>query len=113
MSKPEAKGKGTKDDPWILKTPSLKSEFMIYKDETLDPPALICIVGKTTLSYQLRAIDDLHAMLKKHNDWMELASADEQKPAKPGSIRANTPSLRFNAPLMTLLVLFLNRGVTS
>src|SRR4029077_9773758 len=49
------------------------------------PPALVVQVGKTQLKYQLRCIDDLHAMLKKHADWMLLGSADEQKPASDGT----------------------------
>ena len=40
------------------------------------------------MHYQWRAIDDLHAMLKKHGDWIELGSADEQKPAKEGTVEA-------------------------
>jgi hypothetical protein len=60
----------------------------MYRDETLDPPALVCQVGSTKLSYDLRAIDDLHAMLKQHGDWMELGAADEQKPAKDGTVEA-------------------------
>jgi hypothetical protein len=46
------------------------------------------VVGKTTLSYRLRCIEDLHAMLVAHGDWMELGSADEQKPAKEGTVEA-------------------------
>ena len=88
MGHHEAKGKGTKDSPWILKTPSLRSEFQMYRDETLDPPALVCWVGKTELRYHLRAIEDLHAMLKESGDWMELGSADEQKPAKENTVEA-------------------------
>jgi hypothetical protein len=34
------------------------------------------------------ALNDLHTMLKKHGDWMELGSADEQKPAKEGTVEA-------------------------
>jgi hypothetical protein len=83
-----AKGKGIKEDPWILKTPPGTSEYKIYKDESLTPPGIICVVGSTTLSYDLRAIEDLHAMLKEHGDWMELGSADEQKPAKDGTVEA-------------------------
>ena len=60
----------------------------MYRDEAADPPALVCVVGKTTLSYQLRALDDLHAMLKSHGDWMLLGSADEQKPAAEGTVEA-------------------------
>ena len=84
----EVKGKGTPESPWTLKTPSLRSEYQIYIDESLDPPQLVCIVGKTKLGYQLRAIEDLHAMLKRHGDWMLLGNADEQKPAKDGSVEA-------------------------
>jgi len=51
-------------------------------------PAIVCIVGKTELRYQLGAIEDLHAMLKKHDDWMPLGSADEQKPAAEGTVEA-------------------------
>lgn len=83
-----AKGSGTKTDPWILKTPPGTSEYKMYKDESLDPKAIVCVVGSTTLSYDLRAIDDLHAMLKKHGDWMELGSSDEQKEAKEGTVEA-------------------------
>jgi hypothetical protein len=49
---------------------------------------LVCTVGKTVLHYNLICIDDLHKMLKKHNDWMEPGSADEQKPAKEGTVEA-------------------------
>ena len=45
-------------------------------------------VGKTELRYHLRCIDDLHAMLKAHGDWMPLGSADEQKPAAEGTVEA-------------------------
>jgi hypothetical protein len=83
-----AKGAGTKDDPWILKTPPSTSEFKAYRDQTLSPPALVVWVGKTELRYDLRCLDDLRALLKKHGDWMELGSADEQKPAKDGTVEA-------------------------
>lgn len=84
----KAKGKGTKESPWVLKTPSGGSEYEAYKDEGLDPPSLVVQVGKTQLRYHLRAIDDLHAMLKKHGDWMTLGSADEQKQAAEGTVEA-------------------------
>ena len=79
---------GTRDDPWTLRTPPGQSGFTAYRDEALDPPALVVQVGKTELRYQLRAIDDLHAMLKAHGDWMPLGSADEQKPAAEGTVEA-------------------------
>ena len=84
----KVKGSGTPKDPWVLQTPSLQSEFQMARDPGADPPALICTVGSTELRYHLRAIDDLHAMLKKHGDWMPLGSADEQKPAKEGTVEA-------------------------
>jgi hypothetical protein len=83
-----ARGAGTKDDPWVLTTPSGASEYRLYRDEAANPPALVCIVGATQLGYQLRCIEDLHAMLKAHGDWMPLGSADEQKPAKEGTVEA-------------------------
>ena len=81
-------GKGTREDPWVLKTPPGTSEYQMWKDESADPPVLVCQVGKTTLSYQWRCVEDLHAMLKKHGDWMLLGSADEQKPAADGTVEA-------------------------
>ncbi len=86
--KANTKGHGTKESPWILATPPGTSEYEAYRDEGADPPALVVQVGKTQLRYHLRAIDDLHAMLVKHADWMLLGSADEQKPAPDGSVEA-------------------------
>lgn len=80
--------KGTKDNPWALATPPGTSEFTAHRDPALDPPALVVQVGKTELRYHLRAIEDLHAMLKEHGDWMPLGGADEQKPAPEGSVEA-------------------------
>ncbi len=88
MTKTETRGAGTREDPWILTTPSGSSEYQMYRDETADPPALVCVVGKTVLSYRLRAIEDLHAMLKARGDWVPLGSADEQKPAAEGTVEA-------------------------
>ena len=79
---------GTRENPWTLKTPSGGSEYQAFRDEKLDPPALVVTVGKTELRYQLRCIEDLHAMLKTHTDWMLLGSADEQKPAAEGTVEA-------------------------
>ena len=81
-------GKGTEDDPWVLKTPPGTSGYQMWRDEDADPPALICQVGKTQLSYRLRAIEDLQAMLKQVGDWVPLGSADEQKPAAEGTVEA-------------------------
>lgn len=82
------KGQGTKQSPWQLATPSGSSEYLMYKDESTSPPALVCIVGKTELRYQLRAIEDLHQMLKANGGWVQLGSADEQKPAAEGTVEA-------------------------
>jgi len=82
------KGQGTREKPWQLKTPSGSSEFQMYRDEAANPPALVCLVGKTELRYHLRCIEDLHAMLKAHGDWMPLGAADEQKPAAEGTVEA-------------------------
>jgi hypothetical protein len=84
----DVQGTGIPADPWVLKTPPGTSEYQMYKDESADPPALVCVVGKTKLAYQLRCLDDLHAMLKAHGDWMPLGSADEQKPAADGTVEA-------------------------
>jgi hypothetical protein len=81
-------GPGTKERPWQLKTPPGSSELEAYRDPSLDPPALVVRVGKTELRYQLRAVEDLHAMLVKHGDWMPLGGADEQKPAAEGTVEA-------------------------
>ena len=83
-------GTGTKDDPWRLKTPPLSSEYEMFLDERDGRTVLVCVVGKgkTTLLYDARAIDDLHAMLKERGEWVELGSADEQKPAKEDTVEA-------------------------
>ncbi len=81
-------GTGTPDDPWILKTPPQTSDFQAWRDESLSPPALVVQVGTTKLSYQLRCIEDAHAMLKKHGGWMPLGNADEGKPVNDGTLEA-------------------------
>jgi hypothetical protein len=88
MGATQGDGSGTREDPWTLATPSGQSEFQAYRDETLDPPALVVVVGKTELRYHLQAVDDLHQLLKQRGDWMPLGSADEQKPAAEGSVEA-------------------------
>ncbi len=88
MSNVTVIGNGTKESPWQLKTPPGTSDYTMYRDETLSPPALVCTVGTTVLRYDLRCINDLHTMLKAHGDWMLLGSADEQKPAAEGTVEA-------------------------
>ena len=81
-------GKGTKTAPWKLRTPPGTSEFQAWREEDADPSALVVQVGKTELRYRLSCVEDLHAMLKKHGDWLLLGSADEQKPAAEGTVEA-------------------------
>ncbi len=88
MAEDSVKGEGTKERPWLLKTPSGSSEFSAHRDASLTPPALVVQVGKTELRYDLRCINDLHAMLKSRGDWVVLGSADEQKPATEGTVEA-------------------------
>lgn len=84
----DVEGTGTPEDPWVLTTPPGKSEFEAYRDESSDPPSLVVEVGSTQLRYHLRCIEDLHAKLVEHGDWMPLGSADEQKTAAPGTVEA-------------------------
>lgn len=79
---------GIKENPLSLKTPPLTSDYTMHMDEKEGKEVLVCTVGKTVLLYDYRCLADLHAMLKKHGDWMELGSADEQKPAREGTVEA-------------------------
>jgi hypothetical protein len=81
-------GAGTPEDPWRLKTPPLTSDFTMHRDKRNGTEVLVCTVGKTVLLYDARCLDDLHAMLRTHGDWMELGSADEQKSANAGTVEA-------------------------
>jgi hypothetical protein len=84
----QLEGQGTIEAPWQLKTPPLTSDYEIYRDDTADPPALVCQVGSTRLGYLARCLDDLHAMLAAHGDWLPLGGADEGKPAAEGTVEA-------------------------
>jgi hypothetical protein len=53
----------------------------MQRDDSADPPRLVCTVGTTTLYYDVRCLDDLQAMLRSAADWVPLGSADEQKVA--------------------------------
>jgi len=81
-------GSGTKDDPWQLSTAPGSSAYTMYRDESADPPALVCQVGSTALRYHLSAVEDLHAWLLARGDWVPLGAADEQKVAPAGSVEA-------------------------
>lgn len=78
----------TKENPWHLKTPPGTSDYTIHVDEKEGTRILVCTVGKTVLHYDARCIEDLHAMLTAAGDWVELGGADEQKPAKEGTVEA-------------------------
>ncbi len=86
MTVDDVAGTGTPADPWQLSTPPGTSAFAAYRDPEADPPALVVQVGKTQLRYHLSCIEDLHEMLVTHGDWLPLGNADEQKPAKDGTV---------------------------
>ncbi len=87
------RGQGTKDDPWILRDPSGKSEYKAYRDPLADPPALVCLIGRRPRSYRLQSIEDLHAMLKAHGDWMVLGNSEQQQGTRAGTVEAWARSL--------------------
>jgi hypothetical protein len=78
--------KRTKDDPWKLKTPPQTSEYEMYIAEKDGKEIIVCTVGTTVLHYDYRCLADLHAMLKKHGDWIELGSKDEKQEAEEGTV---------------------------
>ena len=77
-----------KDDPWRLKTPPGTSEYTIHTDDRDGRHVLVCTVGGTVLLYDARCVDDLYDMLQQAGGWVELGGADEQKPAKEGTVEA-------------------------
>jgi hypothetical protein len=60
----------------------------MHTDEKDGKLILVCAVGSTVLHYDARCIDDLYAMAKEVDDWVELGGADEQKPAKDGTVES-------------------------
>jgi hypothetical protein len=60
----------------------------MHRDDAVAPAELVCQVGTTKLRYRERCLEDVPAMLRDHGDWMELGSADENKPAKDGTLEA-------------------------
>lgn len=78
--------KRSKENPWKLKTPPLTSEYEMYIDKKDGREIIVCTVGKTVLHYDARCIEDLHAMLKGHGDWMLLGSKDEKAEAKEATV---------------------------
>ena len=78
----------TKNQPRVLKTPPETVEYTMHVEDKGGVQILACTVGKTVLFYDARCIDDLYAMLKEAGGWVELGGADEQKPAKEGTVEA-------------------------
>lgn len=79
-------GSGVENDPWLLKTPPLSSEYSAWKRGEGENAELMIAVGSTKLSYQWRGLEDAHKMLLAHGDWMPLGNADEGKPVKADTI---------------------------
>ena len=79
---------GTKQDPWQLTTPPGSSGYTMWREPDSDPPQLVCQVGSTRLTYDLRAIEELHAWLVRVGDWVPLGAADEQKAVTEGTVEA-------------------------
>ncbi len=77
---------GTKENPLVLKTPPLSSEFSMHVDEKEGQDILVCTVGKTILHYDIRSIEHLHKMLQEHGDWMLMGSKDEKAATKEGTV---------------------------
>jgi hypothetical protein len=77
---------GTKDNPLVLKTPPLSSEYTMHVDEKDGKEILVCTVKSTVLHYDIRCLTDLHVMLKEHGDWMLLGSKDEKVETKPDTV---------------------------
>jgi hypothetical protein len=84
----DVEGSGTQEHPWVLATPPGTSEFEAYRAPDADPPALVVQVGATQLRYDLRCVEELHAMLRERGDWMTLGNADEKQEAKPDTVEA-------------------------
>ena len=78
----------TKNDPWALKTAPGTSDYTVHVDDVNGMRVLVCTVGKTVLHYDARCVADLHAMLKGAGNWVDLGGADEQKPAREGTVEA-------------------------
>ena len=79
---------GTRDDPWQLTTAPGSSTYTMYREDDADVPALVCLVGTTTLRYHAAAVDDLHGWLVTQGDWVDLGAADEKKEPAEGTVEA-------------------------
>ena len=77
----------TKDNPWKLKTPpGLQSSRCIPTRRTDGRSSCVrwAVPSCTTTPMRRRP----SRMLKKSGEWVDLGGADEQKPAKEGSVEA-------------------------
>ena len=77
---------GTKENPMVLKTPPLSSEYTMHVDEKDGKEILVCTVKSTILHYDIKCIKDLHEKHKKRDDWMELGSKDEKVDTIPDTV---------------------------
>ena len=77
-----------KQHRWQLETAPGTAGYTMHVDIGDGVEVLVCTVGKTILFYDARCIDDLHAMLAAYGDWVDLGGADEQKPARDGTVEA-------------------------
>ncbi len=75
-------------DPWHLKTPPGTADYTMHTASRDGRQMLVCTVGKTVLLYDASCIEDLQAMLAAAGDWVDLGGADEQKPAREGTVEA-------------------------
>ena len=51
MATQEVQGSGTREDPWVLKTPSGSSEYQMFRDEALDPQLLVVAAAREVVAY--------------------------------------------------------------
>lgn len=77
-----------KQHPWQLNTAPGTAEYTMHVDTRDGVEVLVCTVDKTVLFHDARCIDALHAMLAARGDWVDLGGADEQKPARDGTVEA-------------------------
>ena len=66
----------------------MESEYTMHVDTKDVKDVLVYTVGKIILDYKIHCLKNMHTMLKDHGDWMELGSANEQKPAKMGTVES-------------------------
>ena len=87
MTQENFKGTGTKEDPWVLKTPPGTSEYTLYRDESRDPAALVCTVGSTVLLYDLRCqgTKSYLAIADEFIDRMPIDSDDAAQKGQPSA----------------------------